>query len=96
MLLGYEDVQTFQLLKQICKHQQSVNQPEEQPRGPSGPPRLLTFLLLPHFQLFGELRDHQEGLPALTLLRFEDVAEDVVSNVEDVLPPDVQQVADDV
>lgn len=57
-------------------------------------PLLLTFPLLPHLQLLGELRHDQEGLPALTLLGFEDVAEDVVPDVEDVLPFDVQQVAD--
>lgn len=95
MLLGDEDVETFQLLKQICKQQQSVNQPMGRAEAPLDP-RLLTLLLLPHLQLFGELRDHQERLPALTLLGFEDVAEDVVAHVEDVLPPDVQQVADDI
>ena len=35
---------------------------------------ILTFLLLPHVQLLRELRHNQEGFPALTLLRFEDVA----------------------
>ena len=56
----------------------------------------LTSLVLPHLQLVSELRDHQEGLPALTLLRLQDVPEDVVSHVEDVLALHVQQVNDDV
>lgn len=57
---------------------------------------LLTLLLLPHLQFLGELWYNEEGLPALALFGLEDVAEDVVSNVEDVLPFHVQQVAHNV
>ena len=56
----------------------------------------LTSLVLPHLQLVNELGDHQEGLPALTFLRLQDVPEDVVSHIEDVLALHVQQVNDDV
>jgi len=56
----------------------------------------LTLLLVPHSQLLVELRYDEERLPALTLLGFEDVSKDVVADVEDVFPSDVQQVTDDV
>lgn len=59
-------------------------------------PRPLTLLLLPHLQLHGEFRHDQKRLPALTFLRFEDVAEDVVSDVQDVFALDAQQITDDV
>ena len=52
----------------------------------------LTSLVLPHLQLVNELGDHQEGLPALTFLRLQDVPEDVVPDVHDVLPLGPQQV----
>ncbi|TNN71337.1 hypothetical protein EYF80_018415 [Liparis tanakae] len=49
-----------------------------------------------HLALLDELRYDEESLPALTLLGFEDVSKDVVPDVEDVFPSDVQQVTDDV
>lgn len=56
----------------------------------------LTALVRPHMQLLGQLRDHQERPPALTLLRFENVTKDVVSDVDNVLPFSTEQVAHDV
>ncbi|TNN71211.1 hypothetical protein EYF80_018559 [Liparis tanakae] len=56
----------------------------------------LTALVGPHVQLLGELGDHQERPPALPLLGLEDVSEDVVPDVDDVLPFGRQQVAHDV
>lgn len=57
---------------------------------------VLTFLFLPHLEFLSELRYNQKRLPSLTLLRLEDVAKDVVANVEDILPFDIQQFTDDV
>lgn len=56
----------------------------------------LTALVGPDMQLLGQFRYDQESPPALTLLGFEDVTENVVSNVDDVLSFSTQQVADDV
>lgn len=56
----------------------------------------LTALVSPHMQLLGQLRYHQESPPALTLLGFENVTKNVVSNVDDVLSFSTQQVAHDV
>lgn len=56
----------------------------------------LTALVGPHMQFLGQLRNHQEGPPALTLLGFKNVPENVVSNVDDVFPFSSQQVAHDV
>lgn len=56
----------------------------------------LTFPFLPHLQLFGELRYNQKGLPALALLRLQDVAKDVISHIEDVLTYDAQEIANNV
>lgn len=47
-------------------------------------------------QLLGQLRYHQECPPTLTLLRFENVTKNVVSNIDDVLSFSTQQVTDDV
>lgn len=47
-------------------------------------------------QLLGQLRYDQERPPALTLLRFENVTKNVVSDVDDVLSFSTQQVTDDV
>lgn len=57
---------------------------------------MLTVLVCPHLKLLGQLRNHQEGFPALTLLRFQNVPEYVVSNVEDLFSLNVQQVTDDI
>lgn len=56
----------------------------------------LTALVSPHMQLLGQLRYHQERPPTLTLLRFENVTKNVVSDVDDVLSFSAQQVTDDV
>lgn len=56
----------------------------------------LTTLVGPNVQLLGQLRNHQERSPALTLLRLEDVSEDMVPNVQNVLPFGPQQVTHDV
>lgn len=56
----------------------------------------LTALVSPHMQLLGQLRYHQESPPALTLLGFENVTENMVSNVYNVLPFSTQQVTHDV
>lgn len=63
-----------------------------------GSPRVrrLTALIGPHVQLLGQLGDDQERPPALTLLGLEDVSEDVVPDVDDVLPFSAQQVTHDV
>lgn len=53
----------------------------------------LTALVSPHMQLLGQLRYNQECPPALTFLGLEDVAENVVPDVDDVLPLGPQQVA---
>lgn len=58
--------------------------------------RRRTALVGPHMQLLGQLRNHQERPPALTLLRFENVTKNVVSDVDDVLSFSTQQVTDDV
>lgn len=57
---------------------------------------VLTFLLLPQLQLLGEFWYDQKRFPALAFLRLEDVAKDVVSNIEDVLTFDIQQITNDV
>lgn len=51
---------------------------------------VLTALVSPNVQLLGELRYHQEGPPALTLLGLQNVSKNVVPNVDDVLPFDAQ------
>jgi len=56
----------------------------------------LTALVGPHVQLLGQLGYHQERPPALALLGLEDVSEDVVPDVDDVLPFGRQQVAHNV
>lgn len=57
---------------------------------------VLTALVGPNVQLLGELRDHQESPPALALLGFENVSKDVVTNVDDVLSFDAQQITHNV
>ncbi len=52
----------------------------------------LTALVSPHMQLLRQLRYHQESPPALTLLGFENVAKNVVTDVDDVLSFGTQQV----
>jgi hypothetical protein len=47
-------------------------------------------------QLLGQLGDDEEGPPALAFLGLEDVPEDVVSDVDYVLPLGPQQVTHDV
>lgn len=56
----------------------------------------LTTLVGPDVQLLGQLRNHQERSPALALLRLEDVSEDMVPDVQNVLPFGSQQVTHDV
>lgn len=56
----------------------------------------LTALVSPDMQLLGQLRYHQESPPALTLLGFENVTENVVSDVDDVLSFRTKQVTHDV
>lgn len=57
---------------------------------------VLTALVGPNVQLLGKLRYHQESPPALTLLGFKNVSKDVVTNVDDVLSFDAQQIAHNV
>lgn len=57
---------------------------------------VLTALVGPNVQLLGQLRYHQESPPALTLLGFKNVSKDVVTNVDDVLSFDAQQIAHNV
>lgn len=57
---------------------------------------MLTFPLLPNLQLLGELRYNEEGLPALAFLWFKDVSKYVISNIEDILASDVQQISNEV
>lgn len=56
----------------------------------------LTALVSPHMQLLGQLRYHEESPPALTFLGFEDVTENVVSDVDNVLSFSTQQVTHNV
>lgn len=56
----------------------------------------LTFLFHPDMKLFDEVGHHQESLPALPFLGLEDVCEDVVSHVQDLFAPHVQQVTHNV
>lgn len=56
----------------------------------------LTALIGPHVQLLGQLGYNQECPPALTLLGLEDVSEDMVPNVDYVLPFGAQQVTHNV
>lgn len=57
---------------------------------------VLTALVGPNVQLLGKLRYDQESSPALTLLGFKNVSKDVVTNVDDVLSFDAQQIAHNV
>ena len=52
----------------------------------------LTALVGPDVQLLGQLGDDQESPPALALLRLQDVPENVVPDVDYVLPLGPQQV----
>ena len=57
---------------------------------------ILTSLLGPHRQLLSDFWDNQEGSPSPLLLGLEDVAEDVVSDVEHVVATRLQHLADHV
>lgn len=57
---------------------------------------VLTALVGPNVQLLGKLRYDQKGPPALTLLGLKDVSKDVVTDVDDVLSFDAQQIAHNV
>ncbi len=58
--------------------------------------RTLTGFVGPHAQLLHKLRNHQESLPALTFLWLEDIAKDVIPHIEDVFPPNIQQITDNI
>lgn len=53
---------------------------------------VLTALVSPNMQLLGKLRYHQESPPALALLGFKNVSKNVVTNVDNVLSFDAQQI----
>lgn len=57
---------------------------------------VLTALVSPNVQLLGKLRYHQESPPALTLLGLQNVSKNVVTDVDDVLSFDAQQIAHNV
>lgn len=57
---------------------------------------VLTALVSPNVQLLGKLRYHQESPPALTLLGLQNVSKNVVTNVDDVLSFDAQQITHNV
>lgn len=57
---------------------------------------VLTALVSPNVQLLGKLRYHQESPPALPLLGFQNVSKNVVTNVNNVLSFDAQQIAHNV
>ena len=58
--------------------------------------RALTTLVGPHVELLSQLRDDQEGPPALPLLGLQDVSKDVVPDVHNVFPLGPQQVTHNV
>lgn len=57
---------------------------------------VLTALVSPNVQLLGKLRYHQESPPALTLLGLQNVSKNVVTNIDNVLSFDAQQIAHNV